>query len=170
MEATSGHYSPTGPHCMIKQIGGACDGRCIYIDGGRVEPGGYLTVFPCLNQWSQMFSFGDGIITRTNATIFGSVPMHFINALKYEGIVQPPHLCFGVTGRGKHEYTPWKEDRNKDQLTSIDFIPHEAMNEVNNGDRLLPLRLWKHKQLVTIPCSNEDAIVDFVTMPFIVEE
>ena len=32
------------------------------------------------------------------------------------------------------------------------------------------LRKWENKQLVTVPCSDEDAIIDFVFIPFIVEE
>jgi hypothetical protein len=35
---------------------------------------------------------------------------------------------------------------------------------------VLPARLWKDKQQVTIPCSNDDAIIDFVFVPLIVED
>ena len=171
MEATSGRYSPTGPQCKIQQMGGAYDESCMDIYDEQFETGGILKVYDeCLNQWYQWFSFGDGIISR-NATIFGSVPTHLLKTLKYKGKDHSPHLCFGVAGRSKNEYTPWREDRNEDfQFTSIDFIPRQAMKKVKNGDKLLPLRLWEDKQILMIPCTDEGAVVDFVTIPFIEEE
>ena len=163
---------------MIKQLGGSRDGRCIDIEGERVEPGGNLQVFPCFNKWHQMFTFGDGVHAR-NATILASVPSHIINTLKYKGKDQHPHICVGVIGRSQTEYSPWKEDENKERLDSVDFLPKKVKpkkGETNvdtmakEGSKLKSLRLWKFKQLVTIPCSDEDAIIDFVFVPFIVEE
>jgi hypothetical protein len=169
MVSTRGMYSQTGPHCMIKQLGGARNGRCIDIEGERVEPGGQIQVFPCFTKWHQMFTFGDGKVAR-NASIFGSVPMHIINALKYKGKDQAPYLCFGVVGRSKIEYTPWAEDGDKEQLDTVDFVPKILEKIARQGDRVLPVRLWKGKQLVTVPCSNDDAIIEFVFVPFIVED
>lgn len=170
----SGIYSPTGPQCMIKLRGGVRDGRCIDIQGERIEPGGQLQVYPCLNQWHQLFGFGDGKVSR-NATIFGTVPTHIVNALKYKGREQVPHLCFGVMGRSETNYSPWKEDENKEQFNTVDFLPIKAKKITADGNgegtrRLKSLRLWKSKQLVTIPCIDKDAIVDFVFVPFITED
>ena len=160
---------------MITQLGGSRNGRCMDIESERVEPGGRLQVYPCVNKWHQMFTFGDGIHAR-NATILASVPLHIINSLKYKKKDQYPHLCVGVIGRGQTEYTPWKEDGNKERLDGVEFLPKKVKPE--NGEtgategesKLKSLRLWKFKQLVTIPCSDEDAIVDFVFVPFIVED
>lgn len=170
MVMMSGVYSSTGPHCMIKQLGGLRDGRCIDIEGERIEPGGQLQVYPCLNKWHQMFGFGDGNISR-NATIFGTVPAHIINALKYKGREQEANICFGVVGRGKVEYKPWKEDENTEYYNTVDFLPKKAKKLItNDGTSRKSLRLWKSKQLVTIPCHDEDAIVDFLFVPFILED
>jgi len=169
MTMTKGIFSPAGPHCMIKQFGGPRRGRCIDIEGERVEPGGRLQVFPCMNQWHQMFGFGDNDIAR-NGTIFGSVPKHIVNALQYKGKDQPPYLCFGVIRRGETEYTPWKEDEKRENFDTATFVS-ERVNKMKMAqkDVLIPLRLWKNKQLVTIPCSDESAVVDFLFVPFIVE-
>lgn len=165
----SGSFSPAGPRCMIKQLGGKRNGRCLDIFGERVEPGGELEVYPCIKQWNQMFGFGDGIISR-NATIFAKVPDHIVNALKYKGKSQEPNLCFGVVGRSSKEYLPWKEDEDKEQFNTVDFLPKEAKTISLNKDRLKSLRLWKFKQLVTVPCGDKDAVVDFLFVPFIEED
>lgn len=169
MTMVKGKYTPAGPHCMIKQLGGPHNKRCIDIVGERVEPGGQLQVFPCMSQWHQMFGFGGGEIAR-NSTIFGSVPKHIINALRYKAKDQPPYLCFGVIGRGNKEYTPWNEDEKREHLNTVDFVSKKAkkMRQKTEGQQL-PLRLWKNKQLVTVPCTDESAVIDFLFVPFIVE-
>ncbi len=169
MTMIKGMYSPAGPHCMIKQLGGPRRGRCIDVEGERVEPGGQLQVYPCMNQWHQMFGFGNGEVAR-NSTIFGSVPRHIIHALSYKGKDQPPYLCFGVVGRGKTEYSPWKEDKNRQHFDTVDFVSNQAKKIRQRGGELhLPVRLWKNKQLVTVPCTDDSAVIDFLFVPFIVE-
>lgn len=172
MIMTSGLYSQTGPHCMIKQLGGLRNGRCIDIEGERVEPGGELQVWPCVNKWHQMFVFGDGKVSR-NATIFGAIPNHIIKALQYKGVHQHPYLCFGVVGRSEVEYSPWNEDTKQDQFNTFNFLPKKTKQlffQNISRDRLRSLRLWGGKQLVTMPCNDTDAIIDFLFVPFIVED
>lgn len=37
-------------------------------------------------------------------------------------------------------------------------------------DRIPPLDLWKEKYLVTMPCSDTESLIQFLFVPFIVEE
>mmetsp|Transcript_351 Transcript_351/g.369 ORF Transcript_351/g.369 Transcript_351/m.369 type:complete len:894 (-) Transcript_351:102-2783(-) len=193
MIMTKGIYTPGGPHCLIKQIGGIRNGRCLDIESNRIEPGGQVEVFLCMNKWHQMFGFGDDSIAPSSS-IFGSVPNHIVNSIKNKsGKHQPSFLCLGVSGRGGKEYMPWKEDSNKVQFNTVDFMPMEELKNVYNNDNnnnnnadenddhahdenknmdILPLRFWKGKQLVTIPCDDDDrdAILDLIFVPFIVED
>lgn len=168
MNMTRGEYSPEGPHCMIKQLGGIRNGRCIDIMGERVEPGGIIQMYPCQTKFHNLFSFGDDIIAP-KGSIFATVPNHIVKALKYKGKEQYPYLCLGAMGRSKIEYTPWEEDKNKERYNTVDFVPEKAKKAHMEG-RKPSLRLWKDKQLVTIPCNDEDAVVTFVVVPFIVED
>lgn len=168
MNMTRGEVSPEGPHCMIKQLGGLRNGRCIDIATERVEPGGMLQVYPCMVKFHHMFSFGDGIVAP-KGSIFASVPKHIVAALENKGKEQYPYLCIGAMGRSTTEYTPWKEDEDRENYNTADYIPERASELIKNN-RLPALRLWKDKQMVTIPCRDEDAVVKFVFVPFIIED
>ena len=166
---TRGFISPEGPHCMIKQKGGLRDGRCVDIANERVEPGGMLQVYPCITKFHQMFSFGDGIVAP-KGSVFASVPNHIVKALEYKGKEQYQYLCIGAMGRSKTEYSPWEEDEDKEeQYNTVDYIPERA-KDAHSQNRIPSLRLWKEKRLVTIPCNDADAVVNFVFVPFIVED
>jgi hypothetical protein len=69
-----------------------------------------------------MFAFGDGKVAR-NASIFGSIPMHIINALKCKGKDQALYLCFVVVGRSKIEFTPWEKMEIKYSSTLSTLFP-----------------------------------------------
>ena len=96
MESKRGKYN--SPHCMIKQLGGLRSGRCLDIQGDRVEPGGQMQVYPCLKKWHQIFGFGNEE-NAPNASIHASIPTHISRTINEKGKDQAPHLCIGKKKR-----------------------------------------------------------------------
>ena len=167
MESSPGKYS--SPHCLIKKLGSPRADYCIDIQGERLEPGGQMQVFPCMSKWHQMFGFGDEKVGRTGS-IHGSIPRNVLNTILHKGIEQAPHLCFGASRRGGYSYGTWSEDEDKVNLNADDFIPkmRELKPYVKKGE-VPPLSLWRDKFLVTVPCSDRNAVIEFVFVPFVVE-
>lgn len=129
-----------------------------------------MQVYPCMNKWHQMFGFGDESVAR-EGSIHSSIPRNVLNTILHKGKEQAPHLCFGASRRGGKEYGSWEEDKDKADLNANDFVP--MMSELEpylNEGKVPPLDLWKDKFLVTVPCSDIDAVVEFVFVPFIQEE
>lgn len=76
-----------------------------------------------------------------------------------------------MSGRGTKQYEAWTEDADKTDLKSVDFVPpnEDLFSSQNNGE-IPPLQNWVGKNLITTPCSNENAVIKFLFIPFIVEE
>jgi len=98
MESKRGKYN--SPHCMIKQLGGLRSGRCLDIQGDRVEPGGQMQVYPCLKKWHQMFGFGseeaEAVAVSPTGTVHASLPKNVKRTILHKGKDQAPHLCIGT--------------------------------------------------------------------------
>ena len=155
---------------MLKQFGGLRNGRCLDVESERAEPGGMLQVYPCLHKWHQTFSFGNGTLAPIGA-IHTTVPRHIVHAIWKQGKIQASQLCLGVLCRSSLKPDSWDEDLRQglDYVKSLDFVPKKAMNCRNDG-MTLPLHLWKFKNLVTVPCSDVDNVIEFAVVPFIQEE
>ncbi len=163
MESSPGRYTPEGPRCEITQFGGPRHGRCLDIQGERMEPGGQLQVYPCSHKWHQMFGFGHGNKNTTDngdsspvkGSIYGSVPMHILRTIqkkmhtsidenqllskKYQHRDKPQqqaaHLCIGASGRGKTSYEPWEDDKHRIDLQAIDFVPTNIISQDDSTNR-----------------------------------
>jgi hypothetical protein len=194
VEVTAGFYTPTGPRCMIRMLDGLRVGRCLDGDSLDLQPGGPVHVFPCVKRWQQFLSFGNGKEVPIMA-LHTTVPLHTRRRIAETGREQEPYMCLGVAGRGDLDEEDWlgtrgeyetsygqeeesaSEDEDADLVDEIDqdrFSVEEDEVESEQGKEedggLPPLRLWEEEQLVATRCSNTGAIIEWVVVPFIVEE
>lgn len=164
LEMTPGRFSQAGPSCLIKQKDGLRAGRCLDSESDRLQPGGSMHVYPCVQRWNQFFAFGNGTLAPSGS-IHTTVPKHIKQRIESRGRSQESFLCLGVSGRGNITEEPWEEDKGKE---TGDVQP-ELLN-ITDTSGLLPLHHWTRKQLVTTPCSNTDAVLTWRYIPFIVED
>jgi len=163
MVMTPGLHTVGGPHCMIKQYNGERVGRCLDIEGERIEAGGQIQVYPCHNKWHQMFGFGDGNQVSTGS-VFNSIPTHLVERRRNSGHTQESRMCLGVLGRGEKS-SSW----SKPLLNRNEFVP-ERLKKYKKSGIVPPFKLWKDKQILTVPCFDTDDVIDFLFVPFIREE
>lgn len=162
---TAGNFSRTGPGCMITQADGIRAGRCLDADSGiQPSPGGTAQVYPCAKRWHQFFSFGNGEVTPRNA-IYSTIPRFIVHGLKQNGHPeQEQYLCLGVRGRGHKDEGAWVED------TQMEEGEHLVPDNLDREEGLLQLHKWNGMQLVSTQCSNKGAIIEWIYVPFIVED
>ena len=173
LNVTQGLHSRTGPSCLLKQVDGIRKGRCTDIETERLKPGGPVHVFPCVHRWNQFVSFGDGEVAP-KGSIHSNVPLHIIDRIKSKGRTQHPYMCFAVSGRGEDDTDDWeedakldKEDKSDEESLTPDIENFEALKAEHGKP---PLNLWSGKQLVSTPCSNTDAVIEWLFVPYIVED
>ena len=82
-------------------------------------------------------------------------------------------MCFSVSGRGESDLDDWEEDAKIERHATDDeetLVPDEEdVDAADMIDGKLPLQLWAGKQLVSTPCSNADAVIEWVYVPYIIE-
>ena len=173
LNITRGLHSRTGPSCLLKQVDGLRKGRCTDIESERLKPGGPIHVFPCVHRWNQFVSFGDGEVTP-KGSIHANVPLHIMDRIKSKGRSQDPYMCFAVSGRGEPDFDDWEEDAKIEKHAMDDeetLVPdQEDIDAAKKSGGKLPLKLWAGKQLISTPCSNADAVIEWVYVPYIIEE
>lgn len=119
-------------------------------------------MYPCVQQWFQFVSFGDGVHAPVGS-LYSIIPLHIVNQIKTLGHSQSPYMCFGVYGRGNQDEVDWSEEAN-------DEDDEEEEEEQPDSIEILPLSNWNGERIVTTRCSNKDAVIEWVFVPFIVEE
>ena len=164
MISTPGSYALSGPHCMIKQYDGERAGRCLDIVGEQIESGGQIQVYPCHNKWHQMFGFGNGKLSPLG-TIFNSIPTHLVNKRIKDGHDQATRTCLGIMRHNKTRGT----SRPEPLPETNEFIP-KNLKHYENSRMMAPLKFWKQKQIVTVSCSDTNAFIKFLFVPFIRED
>jgi hypothetical protein len=150
---------------MMKQMDGLRAGRCIDGDFGNTKPGGKAHVFPCVQRWHQFFSVGNGTLAP-KGSLHVTIPLHIVrNLAENSNHTQDAHLCLGVYGRGDQEEIELLNDNdpNKDE----EMMPVRARYP---DGTLVPLKKWQGKQLVTTRCSNTDAVIEWLYVPYILED
>lgn len=193
MKMTPGNFSLTGPRCMLKQVDGIRAGRCLDFESERLQPGGEINVYPCMSRWHQFLSFGNGAHAPLGS-LHMNIPMHIWKRIESTGREQEPYMCIGVKGRGEKDEDEWIEDIEQEEDTDHEYdddykqwvqagskdrgektvvrnniIEESTVNQTATRE-LLPLSQWKDQQLITTRCSNSGAVVEFIIVPFIVEE
>jgi hypothetical protein len=95
-----------------------------------------------------------------------TIPRHIVrNLAENSNYTQDGHLCLGVYGRGDQEEIELLNDNdpNKDEA----MMPARARYP---DGTLVPLKKWQGKQLVTTRCSNTDAVIEWLYVPYILED
>lgn len=151
---------------MLKQVDGLRAGRCTDGDFGNDTPGGKAHVFPCIQRWHQFFSVGNGTLAPSGS-LHVTIPSHIVRTIEKGDKKQEAHLCVGVCGRGGTEDDWPDEVCGKTQEEKDDMMP--VSTRYPDGS-LVPLKKWKSKHLVTTRCSNTDSVVEFLYVPFIVDD
>lgn len=193
IKMTPGNFTLTGPRCMLKQVDGVRAGRCLDFESERLQPGGEISVYPCMSRWHQFLSFGNGAHALLGS-LHMNIPMHIWKRIESTGREQEPYMCVGVKGRGDKDEDEWVEDVRQDEDTDHEYdddysrwasngskdpednIAHQNNRKEKNTANStalrerLPLSHWKDHQLITTRCSNIGAVVEFVIVPFIVED
>jgi hypothetical protein len=159
---------------MITQADGVRAGRCLDGDSGiQPLPGGAAQVYPCAKRWHQFFSFGGNVEHDGNGealppknAIHTSIPRHMVRRLRdHAGYPkQDYYICLGVRGRGDKDEDGWAVDEmsldDGEDLVPEGIVPGEMPS----------VREWAGMQLVSTQCTNKDAVIEWVHIPFIVEE
>jgi hypothetical protein len=174
---SNGNISSSGPHCMLKMYGGIFDDKCLDFSLGlMIEAGSQLTLHTCTFRWHQSFAFGNGKLAPIGS-IHSTIPSHALQTIRHKEIENITKLCIGVANRGNIPLEPWNDKtllhsmspRLAEKLGSIEksmFVPLDK----DESESLQPLDLWAGKIVTTVPCFDEDAVIKFVIVPFIVED
>jgi hypothetical protein len=167
MNVTLGQYSATGPRCMLQQMDGMRKGRCF--DGGpsSFQPGGVTQVYPCVREWFQFVSVGDGRVAP-KGSLYSTIPSHIVRQIHNLGHEQIPYMCLGVLERGNEDEPNWNDEdytKIKQERAAIKADP----NHVPDQD-WEPLSYWNEAKIVTTQCTNLGAVIEWVFIPFIDEE
>jgi hypothetical protein len=167
MNVTLGNYSATGPRCMLQQMDGMRAGRCF--DGGSasLQPGGETQVYPCVREWFQFVSFGDGRVAP-KGSLYSTIPSHIVKQIRNLGHDQVPYMCLGVYERGDEDELDWndadyKKLREERAGVKLDFDPDSVL-------RYEVLSDWAAASIITTQCTNTGGVIEWVTVPFIEEE
>jgi hypothetical protein len=168
MNVTLGIYSATGPRCMLQQVDGIRAGRCL--DGGssNFQPGGETQVFPCMREWYQFVSFGDGQVAP-RGTLYSTVPLHIVKQILAQGHPQIPYMCLGVFGRGDLDEPNW-DDEDETHLIESPQLRNSTSADSNATKEWPPLSEFKESRVVMTQCTNAGALVEWVFVPFILED
>jgi len=172
MKTTPGKYSSTGPRCILTQVDGIREGRCLDGHSTGIEPGGKVRVFPCVKRWPQFVSFGNGTLAP-KGSMHTNVPRHIvdrINESRPDDEPQESYLCLGVLGRGEKDEEHLYEVEDDAHNGEDEIIVKEYDDEEFGSDGFLKLDHFQGEEIVATRCSNVGAVVEWLFVPFIVEE
>ena len=158
---------------MFTVMDGIRSGRCLDGESLDHQPGGPVHVYPCTKKWNQFLSFGNGKQTPAGS-IHTTIPLHTRNRIAQTGKEQEAYMCLGVAKRGSLDEEDWFNER-EDFLKSYeeeeqDDKDNQKETEVLDSDGHKSLIYWYGKHLMATKCSNEGAVIEWVLVPFIVEE
>jgi len=169
MNVTLGEYSKTGPRCMLQQMDGIRAGRCYDSGSASFQPGGDTQVYPCLREWFQFVAFGDGV-TAPVGSLFSSIPHHIVNQIHNLGHdEQIAQMCLGVYDRGNEDELDWEDGEYK-RVQKERRARRVSGEPVIEDEELEPLSEWNGSQIITTACTNIGGVIEWVFVPFILEE
>jgi hypothetical protein len=170
MNVTLGKYSATGPRCMLQQMDGLRSGRCF--DGGSTtfQPGGETQVYPCMREWFQFVSFGDGQFAP-KGSMYSTIPSHIVKQINVMGHKYIPHFCLGVFERGDKDEMNWEDEAYEKSIANdTTILKSPSKNDTKLSVEWEPLSSYKDAAIVTTQCDNLGAVIEWVFVPFIDEE
>ena len=157
---------------MLKQMDGPREGRCLDTDSESLQPGGATRVYPCVGRWYQFLSIGDGRFAPPGS-LYSRIPSHVVSQIHNLGHEQIPNMCLGVLGRGDRDEVDWNEEEEKQEEEGAVHTTNstkQARNESLGDGEWEPLTDWFEQEVITTQCTNEGAIIEWLFVPFIVEE
>ena len=171
MNVSLGKYSVTGPRCMLQQMDGIRAGRCF--DGGSTtfQPGGETQVYPCMREWYQFVSFGDGHFAPVGS-LYSTIPFHIVKQIHALGHEHIPYMCLGVFDRGDKDEMDWEDEAYEKSISNTTYstsMPPFGY-QAEPSKELEALSSFKGAGIVTTQCNNIGAVVEWVFVPFIHEE
>lgn len=121
-------------------------------------------MFPCVNKWFQFISFGDGSVAP-KGSIYSTIPSHIVKQIHNLGHEHISNMCLGVYGRGHNDEVEWDEQEDSEHKT-------DANNGTGDGEHIgwKPLSAFHNQHVITTQCNNKGAIIEWLFVPFIVEE
>ncbi len=111
-----------------------------------------------------------------------NVPTEMLKRIRKSGRQQAPHMCMGVEGRGDLDEEEWEEDVDQEDSEEDTMSTEADRKNVEKGQlNALPkeedaflapalLSEFMGDQVVTTRCDNKDAVIEWLFVPFIVEE
>jgi hypothetical protein len=154
---------------MLKQMDGIRTGRCYDGHPGSLQPGGPTQVYPCVHQWYQFVSFGDGEHAPLGS-IYSTIPLHIVKQINNLGHAQTAYMCFGVYGRSDDDELEW-DDEN--YVKGSERESDEPVGDAEDGDaeeENPPLSEWEGEEIITTQCANKKAVIEWVYVPYVVED
>lgn len=146
---------------MLQQKDGLRAGRCW--DGGPLsllQPGGPTQVYPCVREWFQFVSFGDSRIAP-KGTLYSTMPSHIAKQIAQRGTGKIPYMCMGVHERGDADELRWNGNV---------YAPRGSNETANHSTSDAPLSEFRGKPVITTQCTNTNAVIEWVFVPFIDDE
>ena len=165
MNVTLGQYSKIGPRCMLQQMDGMRVGRCYDSGSASFQPGGETQVYPCVREWFQFVSFGDGRVAPIGS-LFSTIPMHIVKQINNLGHEQIAYMCLGVYERGNEDEVDWDDETEEEERNSLS----RDTSVVDENEEWEPLSKWQGSGIITTQCTNKGAVIEWVFVPFIDEE
>ena len=123
-----------------------------------------MQVYPCVHQWYQFVSFGDGEHAPLGS-IYSTIPSHIVKQINNLGHAQIPYMCFGVYGRGDQDELDW-DDENYVKTYGMNITVEDSDDE----EEIPPLSEWNGEEIVTTQCTNKKAVIEFVFVPYVEED
>jgi hypothetical protein len=168
MNVTLGKYSATGPRCMLQQMDGVRAGRCL--DGGSTtfQPGGETQIYPCMREWYQFVSFGDGHFAPAGS-LYSTIPFHIVRQIHALGHDHIPYMCLGVFDRGDKDEMDWEDVayEKTNSNSTLNLSKQHASHRAKESVEFEPLSSFNGAGVITTQCNNAGAVIEWVFVPFI---
>jgi len=153
---------------MLQQMDGMRAGRCYDSGSTSFQPGGETQVYPCVREWFQFVSFGDGRIAPSGS-LFSTIPRHIVNQIHNLGHEQIPYMCLGVSERGNEDELDW-DDEDYKTMKEERATRSRAVTEAAEEEEWEALSEWQESSIITTQCTNTGAVIEWVFVPFIDDE
>ena len=154
---------------MLKQMDGIRAGRCFDAQSDSIQPGGPTQVFPCWHKWYQFLSFGDGERAPLGS-MYTTIPSHNVKQIQNLGHEQDSYMCLGVYDRGSKDELDWNDKESRKQTSTSSEPEPTTLESSSKVAPPAPLSEWSGEDIVTTRCDNVDGVIEWVFVPYIVEE
>lgn len=144
-------------------------GRCYDGHPESLQPGGPIQVYPCVQQWYQFVSFGEGENAPVGS-MYSTIPSHVVRQIHNLGHDQHPFMCFGVFQRGDSDEVDWNDKEYMTRKRKQKSLQRSSPKPKSfNAGTLAPLSEWEGERLMLTQCTNMKGVIEWVFVPYILE-